>query len=193
MSNNSIQEFILARKEDFTLAADVASAWAETRQLVVSRFLGHLDARLKQRLKGWKSEPEGALLGASWSGYSIWDPGWREEYGIGLAWEEYGKRTVSGVWRDPDKIGPRGHCEELVTAFAERSLTIRQNDWWEAKVYMKRSDDDWSTPEVLWQMYADKGFLKKIADQLLDMAKISQPILDRWVRSHRHGRRREMA
>ena len=41
---------------------------------------------------------------------------------------------------------------------------------------------DWRDPDVLWQMHKDFKFLESVAEQLLELAKISEPIVDRLVR-----------
>ena len=38
---------------------------------------------------------------------------------------------------------------------------------------------DWRKPEVLWQMHNDDKFLVSVAEQLLEVTKISVPFVDR--------------
>ena len=40
---------------------------------------------------------------------------------------------------------------------------------------------NWRKPEVLWQMHTDTKFLEDVAEQLLGVAEISEPIVDRFV------------
>jgi hypothetical protein len=40
---------------------------------------------------------------------------------------------------------------------------------------------DWHDPKVLWRVHTDNKFLEDVAEQLLGMAEISEPIVDRFV------------
>ena len=40
---------------------------------------------------------------------------------------------------------------------------------------------DWHDPKVLWQMHTDLKCLEDLAEQLLGVAEISEPIVDRFV------------
>ena len=98
-------------------------------------------------------------------------------------WNVHGKETIFGVYRDKDNIGKRPHCEELLHAVAsELQLPVKGDLWWEARIRMNNPASDWSKPEVLWRMHTDTKFLDDVAEQLLDVARISEPIVDRLAR-----------
>ena len=41
---------------------------------------------------------------------------------------------------------------------------------------------DWSKPDVLWRMHKDPEFVTDLANQLLEIAEVSEHIIDRLVR-----------
>ena len=48
MKTNPVNKFILGQKKNFDIAAAVAGAWPEIRQLIVLDFLDRLESRLKK-------------------------------------------------------------------------------------------------------------------------------------------------
>ena len=185
MKIKPVHHFILAKEQNFKIAAAVANAWSETRQQVVTGFLDRLDARLKTKLKGWKSDREQTCYENSWASYVLWKPAWRGDYGLGLMWAEYGKVMSFGVFRDKDTFGQRPFCEELFKAVSSIQSSAKKNPWWEASVRMNHPDTDWSKPEVLWQMHTDKYFLDEVSSKLLEVAKGSEQIIDKLARKYR--------
>jgi inactivated superfamily I helicase len=41
---------------------------------------------------------------------------------------------------------------------------------------------DWRKPEVLWKMHKDPAFLESVAEQLVDLAKVSEKVIARIER-----------
>ena len=50
---------------------------------------------------------------------------------------------------------------------------------------MKSPASDWRKPDVLWKMNQDSTFLDDVAEQLLDLAKTSAPIIDGLVQKYK--------
>jgi hypothetical protein len=46
---------------------------------------------------------------------------------------------------------------------------------------MRSPAADWHDPKVLWQAHTDHKFLEDVAEQLLGVAEISEPIVDPLV------------
>lgn len=182
MNTDPIRDFILAEKNNLTIAAAVANAWAKTRQHLVSGFLDRLESRLKRTLKGWQSDREQKFYENSWACYDLWKPDWNNEYGLGLIWYDYGKKIAFGIYRDKDNFGQRPFCPDVLKAVAAIDPSAGKNPWWEAQILMKHPATDWSNPDVLWQMHTDEGFLQSVTDQLLEVAKITEPVIDQWMR-----------
>ena len=181
MKNNPVNNFILGQKKNFDIAADVASAWAEVRQEIVLGFLDRLDSHLKKTLKGWNTEREQIFYEDPWASFNFWKPSWDKQYSFGLVWREHGKEITFGVCRDKN-IGRRPHCEDLLKAVAsETQLPVKKNSYWEAQFYINNPASDWSKPEALWPMHKETKFLDEVAGQLLDVVRISEPIVDGLV------------
>jgi len=117
------------------------------------------------------------------AGFSFWKPAWKEEYYVELNVWDYGQGVTLGLGRDAGKehIKKRSHCAELLTAVSKRYPTASARKWWEAAVYMQSPAADWQKPKVLWQMHTDPRFLEDVAEQLLEVAKISEPFVDKLV------------
>ena len=91
---------------------------------------------------------------------------------------------VIGVYREKETIGNRPFCDELRRAVKEGFPSATINGWWEARIPLESPAADWRKPEVLWQMHKDEKFLEDVAEQLLELAKISEPIVDKLVREY---------
>jgi hypothetical protein len=182
MKTNPVYNFILGQKKNFQIAASVSEAWRDTRQQVLLGFLDRLDTRLIKTLKGWKSEREKIFYEDPWASFNFWKPTWDNQYGLGLMWDDTRKEMIFGVYRE-DNIWKRPHCDELLNTIASKiQLSVKKNPWWEARIRMKSPASDWSTPEILWRMHSETKFLDEVAEQLLDVARIATPIVDRLAR-----------
>ncbi|MCX6141975.1 MAG: hypothetical protein NTZ35_02025 [Ignavibacteriales bacterium] len=182
MKANPIQEFILKNKRNLQIAAAVAESWPDAREKLVSGFLDRLESRLAKKLKGWRFEREGIFFVDPWSNILLWKPAWEDQYYLGLHFANYGQKMKFGVVRSNDLIGKRKLCSELLAAVSGIFPSARQTKYFEAVIDMHSPAADWRKPEVLWRMHTDHTFLEEVSDQLLQVAKISAPILDRLVR-----------
>jgi hypothetical protein len=183
MKTEPIQDYILKSEHNLRIATAVGEAWPEAREKLVADFLDRLDTRLKRKLKGWEFERLGGRFFVdAYSGYYFWKPAWEGQYGLGLQGNEYGERMVFGVYREKERIGKRPFSEELFNAIVTLHPSARTHAWWEARMTMSSPAPDWRKPEVLWQMHKDSKFLEDVAEQLLAVTKISEPIVDRLAR-----------
>jgi hypothetical protein len=180
MKTNPVNDFILGQEQNFKIAASVSVAWRDARRQVLSEFLDRLESRLKVELNGWKFEREQEFYEDSWACLNFWKPAWDKQYGLSLMWDGYGKEMIFGVYRDKDNIGERLHCDELLkTVTSKIQLSVTKRPWWEARIRMKNPAADWSTAEILWRMHTEAKFLNEVAEQLLDLERISGTIVDR--------------
>jgi len=181
MKANPIQKFILKNERNLRIAAAVAESWPEAREKLVSGFLDRLKSRLTKKLKGWKFELEGTCFHGRYVNFFLWKPAWHEQYFISLHFGDYGEKMRFGVFRSEYRIKKRKFCPELLAAVGTIDPSVRSRTWWEAAIDMHSPATDWRKPEVLWRMHTDHTFLEEVSDQLLQVAKISAPILDRLV------------
>jgi hypothetical protein len=182
MKTDSIQDYILKNEHNLGIAAAVCEAWPRAREKLVSEFLDRLDRRLKKKLRKWNSERWGVFLLDQWPGYQICKPAWGDDYSIGLQCGDFGRETTFGVFRDANRIKKRPHCEELLSAVQQLHPSAKSMMWWEARVIMRSPAPDWRKPEMLWRMHTDPKFLEEVAEQLLDLARVSERIIDRLAR-----------
>lgn len=180
MTNDAVHDFILANQDNLRVAAAVCDVWPEVRDSVVIGFLDRLNSRLMDNLKGWESEIDGSLQ-QKYSGACFRKRGW-ENYWLCLQAQEFGERIVFGVMREKETIGKRPFNDELFDAIPQ---TGTRNAWWEVMIKMRSPAADWRKPDVLWRMQTDDKFLQDVQEQLLDVAKISEPIMDRWLQKMR--------
>jgi hypothetical protein len=191
MKTDPIQDYILKNKQNFGIAAAVGEGWPAAREKLVSTFLDRLDVRLKRKLKGWKFDRwGGAFFSEPYPSYDLWKPAWEDQYYLSLQCHEYGQRMVFGVAREKELIGRRPFSADLLEAVRKIQASARANSWWEARMTMTVPAADWRAPDVLWQMHKDFKFLESVAEQLLELAKISAPLLDKLVRKRIAKRRR---
>lgn len=181
MNTESIRDYIIENEQNLRIAAVVSEAWPEARQKLVKLFLGRLEDRLKSELKGWEFDQDGVIYVDDYTSYDLWKPAWRGQYGLALQWGQYGKEMVFGVYREKEKIGTRPFSGDLLEAIRKEYPSARTNSWYEARIQMKNPASDWSSPEILWQMHTDPKFLEEVVKQLLEVAKISEPIIERLV------------
>src|SRR2546422_215419 len=113
MNTEPIQDYILKSEHNLHIATAIVDALPEAREKIVTGFLKRLDARLKTRLKGWKSDREGSVYAERYASYCLWKPAWIDQYGLALQWGEYGKEMDVGVYRDKDHIEKRPFSDEL--------------------------------------------------------------------------------
>jgi hypothetical protein len=181
MKTDPIQDYILRNKHHLRIASAVGEAWTEARQKLVSRFLDRLETWLKKKLRGWEFGPKGEFLEPVTANYYFQRPAWQDLYWIWLVCDDSGKSMYFGVGRDPERL-KRRFSQELLNAVTKIHSSAKKERWFEARITMRSPAPDWRKPEVLWRMHKDPKFLAEVAEQLLEVAKISEPIIDRLVR-----------
>ena len=183
MKSNPVRNYIIENERNFRIAAIVGVEWSDARSMIISGFLDRLDLRLKRKLKGWESGRWGAFLLDAYSGYYISKSEWDERYYISLRFGAYGKNMGLGVGRDYERYGKRPFCDDLLKAVARLHPSTRPEKWWwEALVSMQSPAADWRDSDVLWRVHKDQKFLEDVAEQVLDVAKATTPIIDRLTR-----------
>lgn len=185
MNSDPVQDYILQDESKLRTAAAVFNAWLEVRKKLVLGFLDRLESalRLKKELEGWKFEQWGHPF-INWeAGLSFDKPEWKAEYYVSLELLDYGGDVTFGVARDfnQEHIKKRSRCDKLLTAVKEHYPSARDHKWWEA--YVDMQPPDWRKPEVLWRMRVEnEEFLEDVTMQLLKVATISAPFVDKLVR-----------
>ncbi len=185
MNTKPIEELIIQSEENFRIAEAVVSALPGARHRLAVGFLARLDTRLKTNLQGWKSENPQTFFTDRGPCYSIWKPAWAGQYGLSLQFGDYGKKMRFGLYREIDQIGERPFCEELMNAVKDAFPHAVAEGWWEALILMESPAEDWSKMEILWRMHKDDSFLDDVADQLLELERISEPIVDGLVQKYK--------
>jgi hypothetical protein len=185
MNTKPIQEFIIQSEENLRISQAVAEALPIARQKMTQDFLTRLDARLKPNLTGWKFVQENVYSDRDWPTYHFRKPEWAGQYGLALQFGDFGQKMTFGVCRERDKVGDRPFSEELMDAIKPAYPLAETNEWWDALVHMESPAADWQRPDVLWRMHTDETFLDDVAEQLLELAKISEPIVDKLVQQYK--------
>ena len=182
-NSDPVQDYILEDENKLSIAVAVSAAWSEAGERLVSGFLDQLHSRLKEKLKGWKFDRWNCYLKDSEADFTFWKPEWKKEYYVNLAFFDQGQCVEFGLGRDASQehIKKRLHCDELLAAVRERYPSASNRKWWEAAVTLQSPAAHWQEPQVLWQMHEDPKFLEDVAEQLLGVAEISEPIVDRFV------------
>lgn len=185
MKNDPIQEFILKSEQNLRIADAVGESWVKAREHLADGFLDRLEARLKKKLKGWEYCRFGSFFIEQWPGYYFWKPAWKDKYSIALQCGDYGKCVSYGIGRETNNIRKQPLREELLIAIQKLHPSAKSQVWWEAQVTMRSPASDWRKPDVLWRMKTDDKFLEDVAEQLLAVVKIGEPIIDKLMRKYR--------
>jgi hypothetical protein len=188
MTTDSLKTFILKSEDNFRIGVTVIGVWPEIRQQIVAGFLARLETRLKKELKGWQFRQNEHFIKDRSASFDFCKTAWADEYTIGLAADEHGSQMAFGVCLQDEKdwIRKRPFSNELLRAIVNGYPTAKlAKPYWAAKVFMQSPASDWQKPDVLWQMKTDSTFLDDVAGQLLKVAEISEPIIDRLVRKHK--------
>ena len=117
------------------------------------------------------------------AGYYITKPEWGESYRIGFECYPNGSKIDIGICWKTDNIRKQAPAE-LLTALQkiyDRAEYTPKYRWVYATLLSP--ERDWSKPDALWRMHKDPEFVTDIANQLLEIAKMSEPIIDRLVRN----------
>lgn len=180
-----IEKYILKNKDNLRIAATVGEAWPEVMEKLAGGFLDQLDSRLMRKLKGWKFARWERFFIDSYPEYDFWKPAWNEQYYVTLQFNDYGREMNIGLMRDESQkhISKRPRCAEVIAAVRKYFPSASERTWWEARIPMSSPAADWRGPEVLWRMYhKDPKFLDDVAEQLLKVARICEPIVDELAR-----------
>jgi hypothetical protein len=185
MTNKPVQDFIIESERNLRIASAVAEAWADVRKDLVESFFKRLGARLTTELKGWTCDTYNEFYVTRYSGFYLTKPAWKDEYFIDFSLQDYGAKIILGLSRAMDKpeVKKRDYSEEILTAVKKLNSSASAGGWWEAKFKLNSPAADWTKPEVLWQMHSSTAFLDEVAAQMLEVAKIVEPIIDRLIQT----------
>lgn len=181
MSIASLEQFILKDEKNLYIAEAISRALPETRKRIGETFLTKLSANLVTALPGWKTETWQSCFEHSYATYYLHKPAWKTQYYINLQFTEFGHKILIGIQRNVelDLISARPFSAEIFSAVASLYPSTKSNKWWEGVAVMRSPATDWGTPEVLWRVYQDPTFLNAVTEQMLALAKATEPILDR--------------
>lgn len=185
MKANPIREYILKNERNLKIAAAVGTAWPEVREQLVASFIDQLEDRLLKKLRGWKPEPSDEYTRGSWSSFAVYKPTWEKQYYVTLFFDITGQEVSFGVLRDEEFIKKRPHSQQILDAVRSRHPSAKSSSWWEANITMRSPATDWGKPETLWQLHKDQKFLDKVEEQLLQVAIVAAPSIDRAVKKYR--------
>jgi hypothetical protein len=180
MKSDPIQDFILENEKNLNIAATVSEAWPEVMAKIAFEFQNRLGTQLVARFKGWTFEADKRFFIDNYAKFYFFKPEWNF-HSIALEGSSYGKEMVYGVFRDlTARKAPR--YPELLEIVKEIEPSAKSSEWYDAWVKMRYPAYNWQKPDVLWLMHSDKDFLNEVSGQLLNIAKICEPIIDRLVR-----------
>ena len=188
MNSDPVQDYILEEENKMRTAAAIFNAWPEVRKKLVKGFLDRLKRalRLKKELEGWEIDLWGCPFEDGEAEFGLWKKAWKEEYYVSLCFDNHGHKVCFGLARDAYKphVKNCSPCPKLLTAVKEHYPSAGASKWWEARISVQSLSEqplteDWGKPEVLWRMHDEKDeFLNEVAEQLLNVAKISVPFVD---------------
>lgn len=181
MNTENVQDFILKNPRNLSIAAAVCDAWPQARRELIADFCKRLKAALQRKLKGWETEWDENFFTERYAGFAIWKPAWKH-CAVRLECFDYGEKMIFGVARTEDPKLKRNISDELLAAVKKTFPSARARTYWAADITMNTPAKDWRKPEVLWRVHKDQIFLKEVVEQLLEVAKISEPILARLAR-----------
>jgi hypothetical protein len=182
-ASKSIQDFIKANPKNELIAVAVSDAWPKARARLISRFIDQLGSKLLQKRPDWEVEKPDSFFTKQEDYFFLSKPAWGEDYQVCFGWENYGEKMGFGLTRNEDVDRNRNSplSAELLAAVKNIYPWARVNGVGIAWVTMKSPASDWRNPEVLWRIKTDQKFLDEVADQLLEVARACEPIVDRLV------------
>lgn len=182
MKGNPVHDYILQSERNLQIASAVSEALPEAKEKLVFGFLTRLGSYLIEQLQGWKYAIEGRFFIDQWPCFNVFKPNWGNDYGITLQCWGFGEKMLLGVTRDEKNKSIPPVCGEVLSAVKTLHPSAKSEKWWEAQVTIRSPAGDWRKPDVLWRMHKEKLFLSDVADQLLEIAKISEPVVNRLTR-----------
>lgn len=189
MKSDPVQEFILQSEQNLRIAVAVTEAWPEARKQLLEGFVDRLEVRLKQKLTGWKSERWDGDRNDGYLSFYLWKPAWQAQFKQPQYYIHLevvgGQRTAFGLARNDGlkHLKSRGPSWDALAAVTKSNPSAKVKPWWEAKIWMESPAADWSAPAVLWRMHQDPKLLEEVATQLLEVADVSEAVVDRLVQS----------
>ena len=172
-SVDPLTEYMLESERNLRLAEATWRRYEAAREQIMSGFFKRLTLRLTQSLPGWKSRYDELFFVAEYSACDVWNPAWEEQYFLRLeAWKN-GDRIIYGIWRDEDKLRNRPRSDTLLHAVQKEHPSAKSRIYYEAELTIHSPAPDWRQPAVLWRIHQDPRFLEDVADQLLELAKLT--------------------
>ena len=182
-ARSPITEFILQSERNLRVARAVYSEWEGAKGELGKEFCNRLSAILMKKLPGWECDNWDFLI-SKHGGFSMWKPEWADQYYVHLKALDFGETMTYGILRIESNasMAKRPFSPDLLYAVKNRIDSAKGNKkWWEVVMDLHEPDSDWSKPEVLWQMKTSDVFLERVASQLLELAALSEKIVDTQV------------
>jgi hypothetical protein len=183
MDRKSIEDHILETEENLKIAAAIVESWTEARHRLADDFLSRLEQALIKKLPDWKFERWGRYFIDGYSDFYAWKPSWEGEYCVTLECGGHGQKMAFGVWRDEDAIKGRVFSPAILSIVKKHFPSAKAQKWWEAAITLRSPETDWRPPETLWRMHSDADFLTQVAEQLYEVAVISEPVIDAMMKT----------
>ena len=88
---------------------------------------------------------------------------------------------IYGVWREEGNIAHRPFTGEILTQVKKAHPSAKARIYYEAEVRLRSPESDWRPVDVLWQIHRDPLFLADVAGQMLEIATLTERIIDSVV------------
>jgi hypothetical protein len=175
-----IAQHALQNKENLLLSLDIYNSFEEVMNNLVSIFLNELKKQLLENLGDeWEISlffENNNVFGKGEVGLEIWKKLWKEKHVVAFS----NDKTKLGdfnffVWREA-KTPIRGITETLNTKFIKGYKYGEYIDWY---VYVDKKYANWLDEDTISLLYDKKEMLEYFKDNLLKIAKIVEPIIDK--------------
>jgi hypothetical protein len=177
--------FVLESERNLQVAEAAFSCFQDARNEIVAGFCQRLGTKLTKRLIGWKCEYRYPFFTDEYGAFDVWKPRWKDQYHLRLEAWKYGNRMIYGIWRDEDNIGRRAFTGEILTQVRKAHPSAKARKYYEAEVTLRSPEADWRPVQVLWRMHRDRSFLEDVAGQMLEIASLTEGIIDSVVARRR--------
>ena len=175
-----IAEHALQNKENLLLSLDIYNSFEEIMNQLVSSFLKELKQQLLESLGNkWEIilffEDDNAF-GKGEIGLEIWKKLWKEKYAVCFSNNKMRLNDFNFfVWREA-KTPIKGITETLNTKFIKGCKYAEDIDWY---VMADKKYINWLDEDTISLLYDKKEMLDYFKDNLLKIAKIVEPIIDK--------------
>lgn len=175
-----IAQHALQNKENLLLSLDIYNSFEEVMNNLVSNFLKELKKQLLESLGNeWEIKvpfENDNVFGRGKVELTIWKKLWKEKNTVCFN----NDRTrldyfTFYVWREA-KTPTRGITETLNTKFIKGYKYGEYIDWY---VYVDKKYANWLDEDTISLLYDKKEMLEYFKDNLLKIAKIVEPIIDK--------------